>query len=267
NAENFREFYYQNQWNKTNADYVKKITGLIFIGFPVYGALFWEKFSFRRKIAVVILLFFVTLPKILIQSRFFVLYFAIFFCIRVAMGRFTKKTIIFAAAVMGYLIYYGFSIRFGEDLDLSKSVSWNINVEYIINGSYRGDQIVKGFLFDFTLIPTSFFDYRTPNMTTLKYGREIGSSEPMPVLANLYYHYGNYGSVFYFFIGTLMRAATTLISRNDNRGFILLAALLSMTVIYLNHSSVRGCSKYLQLILHWFLLRWIYLRVVKSWLK
>ena len=260
---NLREYYYQtlDQWDGLKWQFIlNKYIGVFFFLYPVYSGIYWGKLKNKNKKISMLILFSLTLTKFLLGSRLFIIYFLIFFIVRMIFSKTTKIYISIYSLIFLSLIYFGFNMRYGDEFNvdtLFSSLNANVNLDYIINNDIISQTKLKSFFYDITILPSSVLNYELPNLTTLKYGKSLGSSEPMPVIANIYYSLGYFGFIYFFIVGMFSKIGQNLVKKGNIYGILLLLSIFYMFIIYINHSSFRASSRFMILIFTIIFFKWV----------
>lgn len=260
---NLREYYYQSldQWDGFKWQFiVNKYLGVFFFLYPIYYGIHWGKLKSKNKKFVILIMLLLSLTKFLVGSRLFIIYFLIFLIVRMIFVDISKKKILLFILIFCSFIYYGFSQRYDGQLTTDIIISTfnaNTNLDYIMNNNIISKTKFESFFYDITIIPASVFNYELPNLTTLKYGEFVGSSEPMPVIANIYYSLGYFGFIYFFIVGIFSKIGQNLVVKGKISGILLLFSIFYMFMIYINHSSFRASSRFMILIITVIFTQWI----------
>lgn len=258
-----RNIYYNNQYDSSQLRFiVSKYIGLVFLGFPLIAGLLTRRLNRTVRIINLLLIVLITLTKVLIGSRLFIIYVLSYFCGIAYVKYLSKKRIVSLLIVFLLAIIYGFYTRY-RTIDINNVLdvfNATTNLTYIVSNNYT-DFDFKSVLFNLSLLPIDVIGYEVPNMTLLKYGSLKGSSEPMPVIVSLYYSVGWYSSLYFLFFGLVSQYAYKKALKGDILHFLLLLTLSYIFMVYINHSSLRASGRYFMLVLHVILMRRVFKQI------
>ena len=246
---NARNYYYQNQFQlSTNRFVIAKYVGILFTVYVIYGGIYWDRMTSILRRGFVIALFLISYLKWALGSRLFILY-ILFLMGRSYRYKFTgfQKITVLVLVIIGVTL--GVAMRYGtyNSSDILSIFRSTENLNYVL--SLESPISISAFIYDLSFIPTNYFDYKIPNLTLLKYGALNGSSEPMPVLASMYYGMKNWSAVYMMILGYFAGMAFKNYSK-DSLFFLYMCALTYVFLLYLTHSSFRATNRLAILCIH-----------------
>ena len=254
---NARNYYYQGQFNLSTSRFIiAKYVGILFLVYVLYGGISWDRLSgFLRK-SFLVTLALISYLKFALGSRLFVLYALIFLVGRSYKYQFSRLQIymLLASSLVGLSV--GSVLRYGSyDIETLFSIfRATENLNFVLG--LEGKTNLSSFFYDLSFIPSSLFDYELPNLTLLKHGSLKGSSEPMPVLASMYYGMKDWSFLYMTALGYFAGLAYRNFSRSP-LSFFYLFALMYVFLLYLTHSPFRATNRLAVLCIHFQLINFV----------
>lgn len=251
-GESVRDKFYEDQWNINQSKYfISKYVTFIFIFYPIFLGWNYNKFNKTRRILGFILLVAISITKLLMESRLFILYILIFGMVNSMQKRLQGGKIFLFGLLLSLFISLGFYLRYGDVKFEYLLVFFDGygNLKYVVEEGVKSGRVLAGLVYDLTLIPGGLLNYSVPNLTELKYGSAEGSSEPMPVLASIFYSVQYLGFVYYVLIGYYSHYGRYLVLNHKPKGVFVLLSIFYVSVLYVNHSGFRAASRFFILVL------------------
>lgn len=258
-SEKYRHWYYivNNQWNSTNWFYKSnQYIGMLTLFFSAYCGWLDGKINLIKKRSMLWVLL-GTVARYSLGSRLFILHLVLyFFSYHVSSGKKLKKSVLYVFIVFGFFsLYIGFAGRFdvsgqGVLVPFLSSIDGISNLSLAVENVYSTNFNLEFFLYHWTPLPAFLFEIPETNLTIIKYGDVNDSSEPMPLIASVFYLQGWYCLIYFFILGSITAGiAKQWQDHKTFLNFFLILSLLYMVLIYHNHSGWRAVSRFFIILL------------------